>query len=633
MKADIVLKKELLKGNPGGYYVPGVDDGYNLSFTPTKDDMPDVDRVNLQGMLRETAEYKSILNDEARRESMERTRINNEYTRTKSENERNNAETSRAAAEEERAQAEQERITEHNTAMDNVAAAVAEAEATEAELNAMIGNLIKIPNTLITKDNYTSYFTDYNDIPVNTVYNIASNVSLLNSPPGNTTQNQVDTQLEYMAGTVITLSGNGNQDAVRARFQIFITTSNRISQSVMCFRNAYTSGGVLYWSPWQKYSETMALTAANIVIRAATADRFFTDLNDAPINSIYQIDLDCVEGVLKNHPNPGQSSVLITLGYSHVSRHGMVQILVGIGGDTKLFYRYGYINGYINDVADYKWTAWKRTATTTDIENLQTQINKIETNTMPIINQVNGDMVTITDAAARPAVGLETMIEPVQEGEGEPSTNNIRPIIKRNTVSVTNDTSGKTITAALPESFAGGKINLISGEGKAVYIRRVFDGSETWVKAGGTANENKYYVTIAYDTHRFAPKSGMCSHYPNTTIASGNTTIGYHAANSSSGESKLIIRPDMTVLPTVETWKNYLAQQYAAGTPVTVVYQLADADTFHVEPQQFDMLKGTNNVWSDCGSTDITYIADTKLYIDNKFNELQNAIISLGSNV
>ena len=141
--------------------------------------------------------------------------------------------------------------------------------------------------------------------------------------------------------------------------QIFTTSHPSTGQSIMCFRNAYTSGGELKWTPWQKYSETYALTASNIVIRKATAHEFFTDLNDAPINSIYQIDLDCDEGTLLNHPNPGQSCVLITFGFSHVSRHGMVQQCFGLGGDTKMFFRYGYLQSTDN----YIWTPWKRVLT------------------------------------------------------------------------------------------------------------------------------------------------------------------------------------------------------------------------------------------------------------------------------
>lgn len=227
------------------------------------------------------------------------------------------------------------------------------------EIEALETNALQSSNVQITTDNYADNFTDFNDIPINTVYNINYGVPLLNFPPGNETLNQEGETLENPSGTVFTISGNGDGTKARGRMQIFTTSHPTTQQSIMCFRNAYTSGGVLMWTPWQKYSESYALTSSNIVIRKATAHQFFTDLNDAPINSIYQIDLDCDEGTLLNHPNPGQSCVLITFGFSHVSRHGMVQQCFGLGGDTKMFFRYGYLQSTDN----YIWTPWKRVLT------------------------------------------------------------------------------------------------------------------------------------------------------------------------------------------------------------------------------------------------------------------------------
>lgn len=149
MKADIVLKKELLKGKPGGYYVPDVDDNYNLTFTPTDKDMPLVDSTNLNTMLLgsflETDEYESIAAAEAQRieaensrnaaetsrAAAETNRATAEYSRLTEEISRSNAEKARAAAEEERIAAEEERITNTSTALQSVEAA------TEAANNAI----------------------------------------------------------------------------------------------------------------------------------------------------------------------------------------------------------------------------------------------------------------------------------------------------------------------------------------------------------------------------------------------------------------------------------------------------------------------------------------------------------------
>ena len=70
---------------------------------------------------------------------------------------------------------------------------------------------------------------------------------------------------------------------------------------------------------------------------------------------------------------------------------------------------------------------------------------------------------------------------------------------------------------------------------------------------------------------------------------------------------------------------------YSAGaTPTTgaqVVYELATPITYHLTPQEITTLLGQNNIWADTGDMSVTYRADTKLYIDKKFTELQALIL------
>ena len=71
-----------------------------------------------------------------------------------------------------------------------------------------------------------------------------------------------------------------------------------------------------------------------------------------------------------------------------------------------------------------------------------------------------------------------------------------------------------------------------------------------------------------------------------------------------------------TDLTSVDAVKAYLAEQAAAGTPVTLVYPLKTPYTVQLTPQQLTLLKGSNAIWSDTGDTAVAYIADTKMYID-----------------
>ena len=45
------LTKKMFKGDPGGYYVPDVDIGGNLTWAPSEEDMPAVESSNIIGPI------------------------------------------------------------------------------------------------------------------------------------------------------------------------------------------------------------------------------------------------------------------------------------------------------------------------------------------------------------------------------------------------------------------------------------------------------------------------------------------------------------------------------------------------------------------------------------------------------
>lgn len=63
-----------------------------------------------------------------------------------------------------------------------------------------------------------------------------------------------------------------------------------------------------------------------------------------------------------------------------------------------------------------------------------------------------------------------------------------------------------------------------------------------------------------------------------------------------------------------------------AMSGVQLCYQLATPITYHLTPTEIKSLLGDNNVWADCGNTEVTYRADTKLYIEKKIAEVINAL-------
>ena len=60
---------------------------------------------------------------------------------------------------------------------------------------------------------------------------------------------------------------------------------------------------------------------------------------------------------------------------------------------------------------------------------------------------------------------------------------------------------------------------------------------------------------------------------------------------------------------------------------LTVTHKVATPIEYQLTPQEVKTLYQYNNIWSDAGSVDVEYPADTKTYIDNKFAELQALIL------
>ena len=111
---------------------------------------------------------------------------------------------------------------------------------------------------------------------------------------------------------------------------------------------------------------------------------------------------------------------------------------------------------------------------------------------------------------------------------------------------------------------------------------KVLDGTEGWVK--GTS----FYADISLNALQSA-HSCICNYYAgkstNSYTADSNTIqVGY----SSSGLvfwNRVYITANRAEYATANDFKQFLAEQYSAGTPVIVIYPLATATTETVTPQ------------------------------------------------
>jgi hypothetical protein len=230
-----------------------------------------------------------------------------------------------------------------------------------------LGNSVNSVQTKVVLDssNYTDYFSDADNAPLNSVYSVRPNTPIANLPKGNSNVYGAGQTYGYPSGTLITFDGGIYTGSSHYATQMFLMAAtdfqdNTNSNNLICTRNAYYVSGAVKWSKWSKMGEVMCLHSTNTSIQESrwqSGEADFTDFNNAPINTIYQIDLDCVS--MLNDPLVGHSCILITVGFSFISRHGMMQLCCGIDNGAKLFFRYGYKQ----DENDYRWTDWQRLLT------------------------------------------------------------------------------------------------------------------------------------------------------------------------------------------------------------------------------------------------------------------------------
>lgn len=76
------------------------------------------------------------------------------------------------------------------------------------------------------------------------------------------------------------------------------------------------------------------------------------------------------------------------------------------------------------------------------------------------------------------------------------------------------------------------------------------------------------------------------------------------------------------IVSNVEEMRAYLANQ-----PLQLVYYIATPQTYNITPTEIKTLLGGNTIYTDAGAVSVEYVADTKLYIDNKVAELQALIL------
>lgn len=268
---------------------------------------------------------------------------------------------------------------------------------------------------------------------------------------------------------------------------------------------------------------------------------------------------------------------------------------------------------------------------------------------------VTGKYITVTDAAALPAESYQITLSPVQEGSGDPSPSNVRPIHGADEVGVR--VCGKNLfddnysdyTQPLdyricPVKLEMGKKYIITatkvGEtvtgGVIGFVRdgdrySNFSGLSVIVNtqgATGTFLPLEFLVNDAYTTPKLVvfasdeqkfndlfenyniqleQSQSVTPYEPynghSTTITLPSTVYGGSVEMGGSGSVTMANIASYNGETINEPWISSMDKYEAGATPTTgaqVVYPLTTPTALSVTPFTVELLEGVNNIWAEC---------------------------------
>lgn len=227
----------------------------------------------------------------------------------------------------------------------------------------------------------------------------------------------------------------------------------------------------------------------------------------------------------------------------------------------------------------------------------------------PHIESASGSIVTIDDAIKAKLKSCVVDISPVQEGTGDPSPDNVRPISGWTGCTISQsgaDTSDPTTFSISWQSEAGtvygGTLDVTNG---VLRVDRYFDdlSALSW-EVKYTDSSNKTLLSNV-------------SRYYKTTATSSDFILENYVARSGVAGTASLSNPDSKNIgfywygnSVIETARYlYLVIDINSNPTGKIVYKLATPLTYQLTPTEISTLLGTNNIWADTGDISVKYWA------------------------
>lgn len=217
-----------------------------------------------------------------------------------------------------------------------------------------------------------------------------------------------------------------------------------------------------------------------------------------------------------------------------------------------------------------------------------------------------GAVASVTDGTALLMPSLKVGIEPVQEGSGDPSPDNIRPISGWTAANVTvspttSAEDGTTVNVQFtdgdnPLTVYGGTLDVTTGE---LVVDRGYLTNDYLVNTADYESAGRNcYVLVGVTL-----KTSGASVIDDKLIASALKTstqndlyTNYKIGVAHWWNTRIAFSTGDSTITSKQAFKEWLALNGS-----DVCYELATPTTYHLTPTQIRTLVGNNNIWADTG--------------------------------
>lgn len=179
--------------------------------------------------------------------------------------------------------------------------------------------------------------------------------------------------------------------------------------------------------------------------------------------------------------------------------------------------------------------------------------------------------------------------------------------------------TAQTTTLTLPAPCYGGELDAVTGAGRETWKLVTLDGTEDWRSWGVDFSTPGITGFYAHSINNYDPGQRsltLCSHTLYSTSSWGGKNTGVDFSSSSPLYFILSVKNDIladtsSTSAAIASLKEYLAAQYAAGTPVTVAYiKSSPTPITATGGNPIPALAGVNTLLTDGDTLTVTGRAD-----------------------